>query len=87
MKQEIKNTEETYDERQQNVDIYKFHINEALRKSQHGAYDNAVRRIFFSDYHPFITSKYDFDSIFFPLFDEYVKKHNLTEEEATRLLR
>lgn len=47
MKQEIKNTEETYDERQQNVDIYKFHINEALRKSQHGAYDNAVRRIFF----------------------------------------
>ena len=35
MKQEIKNTEETYDERQQNVDIYKFHINEALRKSQH----------------------------------------------------
>lgn len=42
---------------------------------------------FFSDYHPFITSKYDFDSIFFPLFDEYVKKHNLTEEEAKRLLR
>lgn len=71
-------------ERKAMVDRWVSNINKALQEYDHAVYPYSVMLNFFDK--TWMTSKWDYDNIFFPVFDKWCDEHNLSEQERNLLL-
>lgn len=71
-------------ERKAMVDRWISNINRALQEYDHAVYANSVMLNFFD--RTWTTCKWDYDNIFFPVFDKWCEKHNLSKSEREHLL-
>lgn len=73
--------------RERVVKIWADNIRKALLECDHAVYAYSVMFNFFDiAASGWTTSKIDYDSIFFPIFEKHCLEHGLTDEEANALL-